>query len=151
MPSGEASWLLDSNVLLRLSKTEDPEQVTIERAILHLVSQGVRLCYTSQSLGEFWNVSTRPLDRNGFGLSVAEANRLARLIEGRFDLVSDSRDVHDRWRALLLEHQIRGVQVHDARLAASMYVHGISSLLTFNVRDFRRFIDLRVVHPSELC
>jgi predicted nucleic acid-binding protein len=66
-------------------------------------------------------------------------------------LVSDSRDVHDRWRALLLEHQIRGVQVHDARLAASMYVHGISSLLTFNVRDFRRFIDLRVVHPSELC
>jgi hypothetical protein len=44
-------------VLLRLSKTEDPEQVTIERAILHLVSQGVRLCYTSQSLGEFWNVS----------------------------------------------------------------------------------------------
>jgi predicted nucleic acid-binding protein len=43
---------------------------------------------------------------------------------------------------------MRGGQVHDARLAASMYVHSIPNLLTFNVRDFQRFKDLRIVHPA---
>jgi hypothetical protein len=31
-----------------------------------------------------------------------------------------------------------------------MYVHGVGQLLTINVRDFRRFNDLRVLHPAEL-
>jgi len=116
-----------------------------------LVGQGVRLCYTSQTLGEFWNASTRPLDKNDFGLSVAETDRLARVIERDFELLPDSREVHDRWRSLLVAHNIQGVQVHDARLAASMYAHGVGQLLTINVRDFRRFGGLRILHPSELA
>ena len=111
---------------------------------------GVRFCYTSQTLGEFWNASTRPLDKNGFGLSIVETDRIARVIERDFELLPDSREVHDRWRSLLVDHNIQGVQVHDARLAASMYVHGVGQLLTINVRDFRRFEGLRILHPSEL-
>ena len=98
----------------------------------------------------FWNASTRPLGQNGFGLSTAETDRLARVVERDFEFLPDSRDVHDRWRVLLVNHEIMGVQVHDARLAASMYVHGINNLLTANVRDFERFGGLRVVHPSEV-
>jgi hypothetical protein len=115
-----------------------------------LVRQGLRLCYTSQTLGEFWNASTRPLDKNGFGLSVAETNRLAGVIEQNFEFLPDSREVHERWRSLLVKHNVQGVQVHDTRLAASMYVHGVAQLLTLNVRDFRRFLGLRILHPSEL-
>jgi predicted nucleic acid-binding protein len=43
-----------------------------------------------------------------------------------------------------------GVQVHDARIAASMWVHGVKLLLTFNVRDFQRFSSLRVIHPDDV-
>jgi hypothetical protein len=80
MPEGDAC-LLDSNILLRISKSDDPQHAAIGHALHALVGQGVRLCYTSQTLGEFWNPSTLPLDRNGFGLSVAETDRLARVIE----------------------------------------------------------------------
>jgi len=149
MPSGDAC-LLDSNILLRISKSDDPQHAVIGHALHALVGRGVRLCYTSQTLGEFWNASTRPLDKNGFGLSVPETDRLARVIERDFQLLPDSREVHDRWRSLLVAHNIQGVQVHDARLAASMYVHGVGQLLTINVRDFRRFDGLRVLHPVEL-
>jgi predicted nucleic acid-binding protein len=38
----------------------------------------------------------------------------------------------------------------DARIAASMYVHGVSQLLTINVRDFQRFPLLSAVRPSEI-
>ena len=149
MPAGDAC-LLDSNILLRLSKSTDPQHTVISRALHALVGQAVRLCYTSQTLGEFWNASTRPIDKNGFGLTVAETNRLAQVIERNFELLPDSRDVHDRWRSLLVTHNIQGVQVHDARLAASMYVHGVGQLLTINVRDFRRFAGIRILHPADV-
>jgi predicted nucleic acid-binding protein len=84
------------------------------------------------------------------GLSVDETDRIARVIERDFELLPDSRDVHDRWRQLLLAHKVKGVQVHDTRLAASMYVHGVTQLPTVNVRDFQRFPLLRVVHPVEV-
>jgi predicted nucleic acid-binding protein len=149
MPDGDAC-LLDSNILLRISTSDDPQNAAISHALHALVGQGVRLCYTSQTLAEFWNAATRPLDKNGFGLSVAETDRLARVIERDFEFLPDSREVHDRWRSLLVAHHIQGVQVHDARLAASMYVHGVEQLLTLNVRDFRRFEGLRVLHPAEV-
>jgi len=149
MAEGDAC-LLDSNILLRISKSDDPQHPVITRALKALVGQGVRLCYTSQTLAEFWNASTRPLDKNGFGLTVAETDRLARVIERDFEFLPDSRETHERWRALLVAHNVQGVQVHDARLAASMYVHGVGQLLTINVRDFRRFDGLRVMHPSEV-
>jgi predicted nucleic acid-binding protein len=149
MAEGDAC-LLDSNILLRISKNDDPRHAVIVRALKALVGQGVRLCYTSQTLGEFWNGSTRPLDKNGFGLTVAETDRLARVIERDFEFLPDSRAVHDRWRSLLIAHNVQGVQVHDARLAASMYVHRVGKVLTFNVRDFERFDGLLVMHPAEV-
>jgi predicted nucleic acid-binding protein len=97
MAEGEAC-LLDSNILLRVSKSDDPQHAVIGRALRALVGQGARLCYTSQTLGEFWNASTRPLNKNGFGLTVAETDRLARIIERDFEFLPDSREVHERWR-----------------------------------------------------
>lgn len=80
MAEGRAC-LLDSNILLRISKSDDPRHPVITQALKTLVAQGVRLCYTSQTLAEFWNASTRPFDKNGFGLTIAETDRLARLIQ----------------------------------------------------------------------
>ena len=109
---------------------------------------GFRICYTTQTFGEFWNVSTRPLKQNGMGMSISEVDRSARTFERDLEFLPDGIEVHNRWREILVVHEVKGVQVHDARLAASMYVHAISNLLTFNLRDFRRFKDLRVVHPA---
>jgi len=102
-----ARWLLDTNILLRMSKGDDPHYSMISEALRALVAQGARFCFTSQILGEFWNASTRPRDRNGFGLSPYETDRMARVIERDFELLPDSRDVHDRWRQLLVAHDIK--------------------------------------------
>src|SRR6266571_4591258 len=131
MPGGEAC-LLDSNILLRISKSDDPQHAAISYALHALVGHGVRLCYTLQTLGEFWNASTRPLDKNGFGLSIAKTDAIAGEIERDFEFLPDSQMVDDRWRRLLVEHEVKGVKVHDARLAASMYVHGVLQLVTIN-------------------
>jgi predicted nucleic acid-binding protein len=150
MPDASA-WLLDTNILLRMSKSDDPHHPAIAEALRSLATQEARLCFTSQTLGEFWNACTRPRERNGFGLSTTETDRIAYVIERDFEFLPDSREVHDRWRRLLVTHEIQGVQVHDAHIAASMYVHGVLQLLTVNVRDFQRFEGLRIVHPADVA
>ena len=142
--------LLDSNILLRMSQHADSHYPAIRSALITFRNESTRLCYTSQTLGEFWNASTRPLDQNGFGLTIAETDVIAREIERDLEFLPDSQAVHDRWRRLLVEHGVKGVQVHDARLAASMYVHGIPKLLTINFRDFARFHGLSILHPDDV-
>ena len=44
---------------------------------------------------------------------------------------------------------VSGVQVHEARLVATMRVIGISNLLTLNVQDFRRYPDIEAVTQTE--
>ena len=147
MPS---AWLLDTNIFLRMSTLADPQNPTIVHVLRSLSASHHRLCFTSQILGEFWNVSTRPQTQNGFGLTVTQTSRLAAVIERDFELLPDTLALHTRWRSLLEEHQIKGVKVHDARLAAAMYVNGISNLLTFNLRDFERFTGLKAIDPVQL-
>jgi hypothetical protein len=46
--------------------------------------------------------------------------------------------------------KVSGIQVHDARLAAAMHMHGIAKLLGLNVKDFRRFNGIAVHSPEEV-
>jgi predicted nucleic acid-binding protein len=143
-------YLIDSNVLLRWVKPDDHDYALVVSAIDVILRGGAVLCYTSQNVAEFWNTCTRPLDRNGYGLTPAEADRRAKLFEGNLRLLPDSLAVHQEWRKLLVIHNVSGVQVHDARLLAAMRVHGVRRILTFNERDFARFADVEAVHPRTI-
>ncbi|WP_231636523.1 MULTISPECIES: type II toxin-antitoxin system VapC family toxin [Planktothricoides] len=100
---------------------------------------------TSQNCIEFWNVATRPFEKNGFGLTPPETARLLQLIERIFPLLPDSSEIYQEWRRLVVAFGVSGVQVHDARLVASMKVNGISHILTLNVEDFKRYISEGIV------
>ena len=144
-------WLLDSNILIRLPHRPDPLHPLVRQALRALWARGDRFCYTSQTLGEFWSVCTRPTTaRGGFGLTLTETDRRARLIERSYRFLPDSAAVHAEWRRLLMAHRVAGVQVHDARLVAGMNVHGVTHLLTFNVGDFGRFPGIVVQRPQDI-
>lgn len=145
----EALCLVDSNILIRWVQPADPDYPVVEAALAVLVNSGAVLCYTSQNLAEFWNASTRPPTRNGYGLSPAETDRRARLFESRLRLLPDSLAVHEEWRRLLVDYGVSGVQVHDTRLVAAMRVHSVARILTFNTKDFARFTGIEAVHPEE--
>jgi predicted nucleic acid-binding protein len=143
-------YAVDTNVLLRLSHRNHPQHNVIAAAMRRLIDRDVVFCFTPQNLGEFWNASTRPLERNGFGLSIQETDAHVRSIEQTMKLLPEDERVYRAWRRLLLSHDVRGVQVHDAHLAAVLEVHGVTHLLTFNGTDFKRFPALIPVHPEEV-
>jgi predicted nucleic acid-binding protein len=141
---------MDSNILIRWVQPSGSEYPVIEAALEKLARQEVTLCYTSQNLAEFWSACTRPTTHNGYGLSVEEADRRAQFFEARLRLLPDSLSVHEEWRRLLVAYRVSGVKVHDTRLAASMYVHGVKQILTFDVTDFSRFAGIEALQPEDV-
>ena len=133
-------YLLDTNILLRFVDASHNFYPTIRKAIKSLQGNEHKFYITSQNCIEFWNVVTRPVDRNGFGLTVFEAEQLLAKIEQLFPLLPDSSEIYQEWRRLVIKFGVAGVQVHDARLVASMKVNGIFHILTLNVEDFKRYI-----------
>jgi predicted nucleic acid-binding protein len=144
------AYLVDTNVLLRLAQPDSPEYEAIRQCTDLLWEQGAELFYTSQNLAEFWNVCTRPADRNGFGFSISETDERASLIESMCSFAQDSEATHREWRRLVVAAGVSGVQVHDARLVAAMRVHQIKNLLTLNATDFRRYSDIVAISPHDV-
>lgn len=142
--------LLDANILLRFVEPNDPEYALVREAVRALTARSESRCFASQNLVEFWNVCTRSTSKNGFGLTPAQTNERATIVEGRFRLLPDNERVHAEWRRLVVAHSVEGVQVHDARLVAAMLAHGVPQLLTLNNRDFARYPGISAVHPRDV-
>jgi len=143
--------LVDTNILVRAVERRHPLMRTARRALLALVRNGEELCVTPQNIAEFWNVCTRPVNLNGLGNSITATDKLASRIETFFTVLPDSMEAFRIWRRLIVEHEVRGAKVHDARLAAIMQAHDIRKILTFNTGDFKRFPHLVALHPTELA
>ena len=105
--------------------------------------------FTLQNISEFWNVATRPAPNNGLGFSVALVWGEIEKIERFLTLLPDSPAVYGEWKRLVVQHGVLGSKVHDAKLVATMNVHGIRRILTFNTEDFTRS-DIEAIHPLSL-
>ena len=132
-------YLTDTNVLLRFLHRNDPRYPIARAAVRTLRANGHQCRATSQNFMEFWNVSTRPINRNGFGLTPLETDRLLRRAERLFLVLPDLPAAYSKWRQLVVTYGVSGVQVHDARLVATIISHGVTHVLTFNTADFVRY------------
>jgi predicted nucleic acid-binding protein len=144
-------YLADTNILLRFLLRYDPAYLAIRQAVRILKTRREQLVTTPQNITEFWNVCTRPTTaRGGLGLSIEATERRVRLLERHFHVLPDSPGIYQEWRTLVLAHGVVGVQVHDARLAAAMKMHGVTHILTINVADFRRYPGITAVAPEDI-
>jgi len=144
------AYLIDTNVLLRRARPSDPHFSAARTAIEVLVRSGESIYISSQNVVEFWNVLTRPAGSNGFGMSPPEADHQVSQLEYFFPFLHDTPDIYHHWRKLVVSAGVSGVQVHDAPLVAVMLTHGVSHLLTFNVKDFKRFSAITAVDPKDV-
>jgi predicted nucleic acid-binding protein len=141
--------LIDTGVLLRAFDRSAPEQRKIFRAMRKLRSEDHELATTSQNIAEFWNVSTRPTSaRGGLGLPVGVVEARVRVIEKLGAVLPFSADAYREWRRLVVQHQIMGVSVHDARIVAAMVAANIQHILTLNEADFRRYVNITILSPE---
>lgn len=124
------SMLIDTGILLRAFDASSAEYGQIRQSLRVLWARQERLVVTLQNLAEFWNVSTRPADKNGYGLSAELAGKRLALIERICEVLTEDENSYRVWRGLLTTHSVTGVAVHDARLVSVMLCHGVSNFLT---------------------
>jgi predicted nucleic acid-binding protein len=142
--------LIDTNILVRSVQKAHPLMRTARNALRLLYERGDELYVSPQVVGEFWNVCTRPVAQNGLGNAISATDRLTARIETFFPVLPDSPETFNAWRRLLVEYEVKGAKVHDARIVASMLAHAVTGLLTFNVSDFKRYPGLILLHPEEI-
>ena len=144
------SYLVDTNILLRLVQQNHSMHADALRALLLLRKQSAELCLVPQNLIEFWAVATRPLVNNGLGLTVDEATREMWRLKRLFNLRADAPAIFSAWEKLVAQYQVLGKQTHDARIVAAMQVHQLTHLLTFNTDDFKRYHGITVIDPRHV-
>ena len=144
-------YLIDSGILLRLIDTQDPHHPLVQSAFESLGNRADDLYITTQNVAELWNVATRPQENNGLNLSPAAVSALfQQAIEPFCAIVTEPESLPSEFRRLLLQYNVVGKQVHDARLVAMMLASQVESILTLNDRDFRRYEPegITIVTPS---
>lgn len=142
--------LVDTNILLRSAQPNHPLFSQSVQAVAKLIRGQDSVFFCSQNIAEFWNVATRPSDRNGLGLSAEEALQEVASIEKSLTLLPDVPAIYGEWKKIVSSHRVHGVKVYDARLVAIMNVYAVENLLTFNAVDFERFADIRAMQPASL-
>lgn len=140
-------WLLDTNILLRLREPIEREALN---ALDILLLRREMLYITSQNLIEFFVVATRDKEHNGFGISLERAHEEIKSLEDQFPLLGDLPEVYPIWKRLVIKHEVVGIKAYDTRLAATMIAYGLTHILTFNVRDFEKYSEIKPVHPKEI-
>src|SRR5215510_5270405 len=141
-------FLVDTNILIRFLLPNDPAYQSVRRAVTTLKTRRERVVTTSQNMIEFWRVCTRPTNQNGLGLTVVATEHRIRLLERHFPVLRDESTAYTRWKSLVSAYGVMGKKVHDARIVASMMVHGVPRILTSNVNDFARYNEITAVAPD---
>ncbi len=143
-------YLFDTNIFLRLAEKNSSERPFILDAIRKIRANNQTICFTPQVLAEFWNVCTRPAAaRGGFGLSIEQTERKANLIQKYFEVLPDTFQTFTEWRKIVSDYKVSGIQVHDAKLVASMNIHKVEHLVTLNEKDFKRF-SIKIINPKDI-
>ncbi len=142
--------LVDTNIMLRSAQPNHALHPQAIHAVSSLMRQTDAVFFCSQNIAEFWNVATRPADRNGLGLSHEEVLQELGSIEALLTLLPDIPAIYVAWKEVVKDHRVQGVKVYDARLVATMKVYGVEGVLTFNAADFKRYREITALHPAAL-
>jgi predicted nucleic acid-binding protein len=122
----------------------------VVRVVRVLLARGDELFVIAQNLIEFWAVGTRPIANNGLGLTIAQTTLELTKLKDLFVVLPDTAEILPEWEQLVVQHQVLGKQVYDARVVAAMIVHDVAHLLTFNTADFKRFPSITAVNPQSI-
>lgn len=98
------SYLVDTNVLLRLAQPKNPHQREADKALRTLQRRGESLAIIPQNLIEFWAVATRPATYNGLGLTVDETAAQIGSLKLICTLLPDRSEIFSEWERIVLQY-----------------------------------------------
>ncbi|MDQ6758521.1 MAG: PIN domain-containing protein [Acidobacteriota bacterium] len=134
--------LVDANILVYAATLAAPQYLA-SRAVLE---SGINLCISPQVFAEFYSVVTNS-KRVTAPFSPAEAGAFIYALLPRFEVLPMFGAVITRWAELAEKHSVRGADVFDLQLVATMLENGVRRIYTYNRSDFQLFNEIEVLTP----
>jgi predicted nucleic acid-binding protein len=132
---------VDTNILVNANVATAPFHAVALQALESRARSGVPLWISRQILREYLATLSRPQSfTSPQPASVLVAQ--IRSFEIQFQVAEDGPAVTTALLQLIAQTPVGGRQIHDANIVATMQVHAIRNLLTFNVSDFKRFASI---------
>jgi predicted nucleic acid-binding protein len=144
-----AKAFVDTNILLRALLTQMGQHVQADALLKRMISEDAELWISGQVIREFIVQATHPntLEES---LTMGEVIHEINTIRPLFQIADETAAVRAKLLELLQVYPTAGKQVHDANIVATMLVYDITTLLTLNVDDLRRFEDrIKIVTLEE--
>ncbi len=140
--------ILDANILAYASNADDPRYAACRVLIDAASDPSVTLYVTPQILCEFCSVITNPR-RVATPSSPAVALQVSALLAlpGISILPVTARAV-TALMELLRRHPVTGQEIFDLQIVATMKVHNVHRIYTFNTQDFEVFSELTIIVPG---
>jgi predicted nucleic acid-binding protein len=136
--ANRGAWFVDTNILIYAVDPTSPWNAGAMAGLASATQKGISLCVSPQVLREFLAVATRPKS-NGDQPPLAPVMENLRRFMRAFRVLSEDEAVVAELLRLLDRIPARGKQIHDANIIATMVAHGVSTLLTHNRADFKRY------------
>ena len=144
-----AHAFLDSNVLIYSAFKGSPH-FRAATALRDRALAGVLQLYISpQVLAEFFAVITDPRrvsESHTPHEALAEIEKYCST-QG-FVILPQSVAILPKWIELCRHHPVTGQGIFDLQIVATMLVHNIRTIYTFNKADFQKFDEIKVIVPS---
>ncbi|MEW5849717.1 MAG: TA system VapC family ribonuclease toxin [Myxococcota bacterium] len=138
---------LDTNILVYAHRAESPFHQRAAQVVRDLAESLAPWAIPWPCLHEFLSVVTNPrIFRTPTSGEKAFAQVRAWLESPTLVLLGEGPGYVEILTELVLRQHIVGPQVHDARVAALVKLHGVTELLSAD-RDFSRFPIIRVRNP----
>src|SRR5688572_9720849 len=106
------SILIDTNVLLRAAQVNHPQYQTAVDAVALLRQTGEEVCLVAQDLYEFWTAATRPINVNGLGWPVSQAESEIQRLKSIYLIHDDIPAIYPEWERLVVKYQVVGKNAH---------------------------------------
>lgn len=144
----EPEVFLDTSLVIAATVDVHPAHQAAATYIDNAIGGGMELCISPQVCREFLVVLTRqPVSERVFGLD--EALSALRVWTTGCRVLDENLGALEQLLSLVQEHQVRGKQVHDCNIVATMLANGVRRLATRNAVDFKRYA--RIIQVDDVC
>jgi len=140
--------LLDSNILIYALDSTSVYHFEARSLREEALKDKIQACVCPQVLMEFFAVITNsrkvktPLTPQKAREEVEKYLKATNILK-----IYPSDDILERMLFLLKKYEIKGVQVFDLQLVATMLANGITRIYTYNQSDFAKFGEIEAITP----
>ena len=137
---------LDTNILVyaTLEDFDSEKHYQVINMLDDLVIKERKFVISTQILREFFAVATNPKYLRS-PLSFIEVNKQIEFFQSSFELVLIDSEVISILLDLCMKYRIIGKKAYDTTITATMIKYSIKNLLTYNIKDFKKFEEINLI------